>query len=371
MSTSSGDTVSSSSSMGRPSQRNNTETKVGREYLDPSTSSVTYPLPIDLTETHRQIIFAQLTDMIYGTPILSTELLEKPPLRILELGCDTGWWSATCHQYFESRGHHIEFVGMDVKASIGIETPYRQLGMDFEYVQHDLNQAPWPFEDESFDLIMARNIALALDPRKYSQVVLEYGRLLKPGGTLEIWEHDFTVRSMRPKIQDNAGDLSKLGLYPVLDNGAFGPATDPYISQLNTWVTASFADILLPTLPCSYIQSMFSGRLVEGSEVFDIVDVKRVAIPLNLEAIVWETSGKGGKTARILDDDQMVIRRTALESFIEMIEALEPIVREASGKGQSAWDAWLSKAKWNWLKNDGLAFGECLEHGVWSVKKNR
>ncbi|KAJ4387778.1 hypothetical protein N0V93_008379 [Gnomoniopsis smithogilvyi] len=367
MSFSSRDTMSTLSSLGRPSRPNNTERKIGREYLDAATSSVPYPLPIDLTETHRQIIFAQLMEIIYATPILSSELINKPPLRVLELGCDTAWWSATCHQYFEARGHHIEFVGMDIKAPIGIEGPYRQLGMDFEYVQHDLNQAPWPFEDGSFDLIMARNIALALDPRKYSSVVLEYGRLLKPNGTLEIWEHDFTVRSMRPKIQEHAGDLEPLGLYPVLDNAEFGPATDPYITQLNTWITASFAELLLPTLPCSYIQSMFSGHLVEGSDAFDIVDVKRVAIPLSLDAVVWETKEK---VPRTLNGDQMVIRRTALENFIEMIEALEPFVRSASGKGQSAWDAWLSKAKWHWLKNDGFAFGECLELGVWSVKKN-
>lgn len=366
-SASSRDTTTTSSSLGRPSRPNNTERKIGRIYLDAATSSVPYPLPIDLAETHRQIIFAQLMDMIYDTPILSSELLNKPPLRVLELGCDTGWWSATCHQYFADRGHHIEFVGMDIKASIGIEHSYRQLGMDFEYVQHDLNQAPWPFEDGSFDLIMARNIALALDPRHYSKTVLEYGRLLKPGGTLEIWEHDFTVRSMRPKIQEHTGDLDTLGLYPVLDNAAFGPATDPYITELNTWVTAGFAELLLPTMPCSYIQAMFSGRLVEGSELLDIADVKRVAIPLAQQSTVWETKEK---MPRILKDDQVVIRRTALENFIEMIEALEPFIRTASGKSQSAWDAWLCKAKMNWLQNDGFTFGECLELGAWSVKKN-
>lgn len=305
--------------------------------------------------------------MIYEKPIVSNELIKKPPLRALELGCDTGWWSAACHQYFEARGHHVEFVGMDIKAPIGIEGLYRRLGMDFEYVQHDLNQAPWPFEDESFDVIMVRNVALALDPRRYSNVVLEYGRLLKCGGTLEVWEHDFTVRSLRPKIQDQAGDLDALGVYPILDNAAFGPATDPYVTELNTWITASFSELMLPTMPCSFVQSMFSGHLVEGSEVFNMTEFKRVAIPLNLESMVWETKGK---VPRILNDEQMVIRRTALESFIEMIEALEPFLRTASGKGQSAWDAWLSKAKWSWLKDDGFAFGECLEMGVWSVKKH-
>lgn len=364
---SSRDTISTSSSLGQPLRRN-TESKAGRIHLDAASSSVPYPLPIDLAETHRQIIFAQLTDMIYDTPVLSKEMLHRPPLRVLELGCDTGWWSATCHQYFHARGHQIEFVGMDIKASIGVEGPYHKLGMDFTYIQHDLNDFPWPFEAQTFDLIMARNIALALDPRHYSKTVLEYERLLKPGGTLEIWEHDFTVRSIKPKIQGELGDLDTLALYPVLDNAAFGPATDPFISQLNTWLTAAFAELLLPTLPCSYIQAMFSGHLVEGSEYFDIVNVKRVAIPLNQESMKWETKGHAPRT---LSDDQVVIRRTALESYVEMIEALEPLVRDASGKSQSAWDSWLSRAKWNWLEGNGFAFGECLELGAWTIKKNR
>lgn len=364
---SSRDTASTSSSLSRPSYSNKTESKEGRLYLDAASSSVPYPLPIDLAETHRQIIFAQLIDMIYDTPILSDELLNKPPLRVLELGCDTGWWSATCHRYFNDRGHQIEFVGMDIKAPIGVDDSYQQLGMNFEYVQHDLNQFPWPFEDGSFDLLMARNIVLALDPRQYDKTVFEYRRLLKTGGILELWEQDFNIRSMRPKIQENIGDLDALALYPVLNNAAFGPATDPFIAQLNNWVTAGFAELLMPTMPCSFIQAMFNGHLVEGVEYFDIVNVKRVAIPLNQESMSWETKRNEPRT---LSEDQLVIRRVALESFIEMIQALEPFVRTTSGKSGAAWDSWLAKAKESWLEKGGLAFGECLELGAWSVRKN-
>lgn len=368
------ETISTSSIRSRPSpspRRNNTESKEGRTYLEAATSSVPYPLPIDLAETHRQIIFAQLTSMIYTTPILSKDLLANPPLRVLELGCDTGWWSASCHQYFDARGHRVEFVGMDIKApTAGLDGYYAQMGMDWEYVQHDLNEAPWPLATASFDLVMARNLALALDPRAYSKTVMEYMRVLKPGGILEAWEHDYNIRSMRPRIQERSAEegLEELGLYPVCDNGDFGPAANSYAAQLNSWITAGFAAMLMPPMPCSYLQAMFGGHLVEGTEDLDITHVKRVAIPLNLEATRWEKTKDG--TPRVLNGDQAVVRRTALESFITMVDALEPLIRAASGQSQAGWDAWLNKAKRNWLEEGGLAFGECLEMGAWSVKKS-
>lgn len=266
------------------------------------------------------------------------------------------------------QGHRAEFVGMDIKAPTGLDAYYDRLGVDWGYVQHDLNHAPWPFEDASFDLVMARNIALALDPRTYSKTVTEYVRVLKPGGTLEIWEQDFTVRSMRRKIQDKSSrELDMLGVYPVADNSDFAPAINPFIAQVNTWMTEGMAELLLPPMPCSFVEPMFKGHLVEGSENLDVVEGKRVAIPLSFEAMHWEITEDN--KPRSLSQDQMMIRRTALESFINMVEAMEPLLRSASRKGESAWDAWFSKAKKDWLEKGGLAFGECLELGVWSVKK--
>lgn len=52
-----------------------------------------------------------------------------------------------------------------------------------------------------------------------------------------------------------------------------------------------------------------------------------------------------------------------------MIEALEPVVRGASGKDQAEWDAWWAKAKKNWLQEGGFASGEFWELAAWSMTK--
>lgn len=371
---------STSSSTDRLARPVSTLTKSGRQYLDPSHVSVRYPLPVDLAETHRQIMFAQLTSLIYDTPILSRALLNKPPLRVLEIGCDTGWWSATCHQYFKARGHDVEFVGMDIKppqpVAVGSGTDLR-----WEYVQHDVNEVPWPIPDGAFDLVMVRNIALALDGRRYSETVQEYVRVLRPGGTLELWEHDVTLRSLRADValaqQAADPDLALLGLYPASDNASFRPAANAFAAQYNAWVTAALADLELPTMPCSYLDSMFRGYLVGGSEDLETENmvVRRIAVPLSAVPMAWEQQQaqapdqKRGSGARTLGPDQEVIRRTALENFVGMVEAFGPLLQEKSGLTQADWDAWLGKAKRDWMEAGGFAFGECTELGVWSLKK--
>lgn len=396
---SSDDHASSTSSLSRPTRAIGTVKKSGRTYLSRSDVSVPYPLPVDLAETHRQIMFAQLTSLVYDTPILSRDLLNKPPLRVLELGCDTGWWSATCHQYFQARGYDIEFVGMDIKPPAGgIDDGYRHLGTDFswEYVQHDLNQYPWPFPDGYFDLVMARNIALALNGRHYSETVQEYVRVLRPGGTLELWEHDTTLRALRPEVRhyqqkhqqhqpppsplssspspssSSSSDLTLLGVYPVADSAAFRAAVNPHAAQYNTWVTAGLADVELPTMPCSYLDAMFRGHLVGGSEDLNTESmlVKRLAIPLSVAPIIWERDQQKRGQGEALGPDQEVIRRTALENFVAMVEAFGPLLQAKSGMGQADWDVWLGKAKKDWLEGGGFAYGECMELGVWSLKKH-
>lgn len=361
---------SASSSRTQPRRLNNLVTKAGRTYLSKADVSVPYPLPVDLAETHRQIMFGQLTCTVYDTPVLSKSLLEKPPLRVLELGCDTAWWSATYHQYLKDKGHDAKFVGMDIKHPSGVEESCWALGMDWTYIQHDINKIPWPIPDGSFDLVMARNITLALDGRRYSGVTREYVRVLAPGGTLELWEHDMTIRAMGPVARHQRGRdprLHALGLYPVADNSAFrSAAADGRIAEYNRWVTAGLAELNFPTMPCSYMDAMFQGCLVEGSDDLEVVQSKRIAVPLSPEAMAWEQQGDA---TRALSANQSAIRRTALENFVGLVEAFGPILRAQSKKSQGEWDDWVNKAKKKWLQVGGLCSGECLELGAWSVRK--
>ncbi len=60
-------------------------------------------------------------------------------------------------------------------------------------VAHDLNEIPWPWDDRSFDLIVARSVLEHLR-RTLVESVDECWRLLRPGGRLALklphWRHD-------------------------------------------------------------------------------------------------------------------------------------------------------------------------------------
>lgn len=378
--------ASSSESLGVQSDRSSASTattrdgtflKGGRRYLEDAGNVGVYPLPVDLAETHRQEMLTQLSHMVFGAPFLSTDLLENPPKRVLDLGCDTGFWSVLCHQYFSQRGcaHRISFVGIDIKPPPpGVDECYRAMGMDWHYIQHDLSDMPWPVADESFDVVMAKDLALALNGRAYSNIVLEYLRALKPGGTLEIWEHDYILRNMRPTIQAAALDtpagvqLARMGLYSADNSSLLRPATNPYAIEYNTWITAGLAGRELPAVPCSFISAMLAAGLVEGAENLGNMTTKHIAVPLG--PVSWEQNDDGDQP-RVLSDEQKAIRQTALQTFVGMVDAFEPVLRAANGKDQAAWDAWLSKAKKDWLQDGGFSLGEFLEVAAWSMKKER
>lgn len=263
----------------------------------------------------------------------------------------------------------MQFVGIDMKPSQGMDSCFRQLGMDWEYIQHDLNDVPWPVSDGEFDLVMAKNIVLALHPHRYPNIANEYVRALKPGGTLEIWEHDTTICAVRPQSPDTAeapgarSDLDMLGIYPVTSNC---PVANKYIVQYNAWLTAGMSELERPVMPCAAVDAMFGGKMMDGTDNLCIVDSKRVAIPLAVNGFSWEQEADKG---RVINADHMAIRWAALNNFIALVEALEPILEAKSGKNRTDWDAWLGKAKKDWVEGGGLASGECFQLGAWCFKK--
>lgn len=369
--------------------RDGTIWRAGRRYLDDAERAGVpgYPLPVDLAETHRQEMMTQLSQMVFGGPFLSTSLLENPPRRVLDLGCDAGFWSASCHQYYSTcsaqrrRGstaggtgnRRISFVGIDIKPppARDVDHGYRAMGMDWQYIQHDLGKTPWPVPDESFDVIMAKDLALALDGRAYSNIVCEYTRVLKPGGTLEIWEHDYILRTLTLElVQQSACQVrgehrqlaERMGVHPADNSSLLRPATNTYAVQYNQWVTTGLAARQLPAVPCSFVSGMLAAGLVEGTETLGRMVSRRVAVPLAAGSV-------RGEARRVLNEDQKAVRQTALDAFVGMVEALEPVVRGASGKDQAEWDAWWAKAKKNWLQEGGFASGEFWEVAAWSMTK--
>ncbi|KAI1171460.1 hypothetical protein F4777DRAFT_53045 [Nemania sp. FL0916] len=375
----------------------------GRTYINENT--LPYPLPVDLPELHRQSLRTLLMFQLFGGPILSSAFASKPPTRVLDVGCGAGFWSMMCHRYFAQHGHaNVSFTGLDIVPLGGSGSgadmkPDKE--MQWKFVQHDIRQLPWPFADGEFDLIMVKDMAFASSFRDSQLIIEEYLRVLKPGGTLEYWETDSTIRMLRPhapkktpRIRDDdsssdGGDdednAERMGAYVMTTNTPISAPLNPYLVEYNGWSSKALEARGLSAVPCTLI----GAYLLQEAESLTDVQSKRLAVPLS--EIRWEREGVGGvvtkdgksyidsqkgkykdqdwKTGSPVTPAQSALRRTALETTVSFILALEPVLKEVSGKSQEEWDTWAGKMTNDLLREGGTSWGECLEVGVWTARK--
>ena len=370
----------------------------GRTYLnDPS---LAYPLPIDLEELHRQTLRTLLLIQAHGGPVRSPALLKKPPKRVLEVGCSTGFWSMMCHRFFKSRGHGgISFTGVDLapvapgSANISADSMKPDKDMDWTFVQHDIRDFPWPFEDGEFDLVFSKDMATAIPLQEHPFFSAEILRVLKSGGVFEIWETDYTIRMLRPHVPgaglngvdaENQEAASTIGSYVVHLNTPLSAPLNTFLVEYNNWISKVFESRGLWPTP----GTMMSAYILAEIEILVGLGVHRVAIPFS--EVRWEREGVGGVVTKdgksyvdmssdrpphqkvekkTLSSAQAALRRTALLTFVEEIQALEPYLREVSGKSQDEWDIWMGKMTTDLMGEGGTSWGECLESGAWWATK--
>ncbi|CAJ2510558.1 Uu.00g095270.m01.CDS01 [Anthostomella pinea] len=371
-----------------------------------------YPLPVDLAELHRQSLRTLMTFQLFGGPIISTAFANKPPTRVLEVGCGSAFWSMMCHRYFAQHGHSsISFTGVDIVslAGSGLDTNSKpDKDMKWRFVQHDLRRCPCPFPDGEFDLIMVKDLSLCCSFRDAQPVLEDYLRMLKPGGVIEVWETDFSIRMLRPHVlktsapavksddsdsssdeEDEEADALKLGAYVMTTNTPLSAPLNPFLVEYNGWITKALDARGLSAVPCT----LTGPHLLQESETLLDVRSERLAVPLS--EVRWEREGvggvvtkdgksyidsmkgkskatdvKGGKPAgKTLTAGQAALRRTALETTVGQICSLEPMLREVSGKSQDEWDGWTAKMVNDLLRENGTSWGECLEVGAWTARK--
>jgi SAM-dependent methyltransferase len=371
----------------------------GRRYIRDPTS--TYPFPCDLAEIHRQSLRTLLLRQVFGAPFCNPFFSEGPPKRVLDMCCGSGLWTTICHQQFVREGHdNVQFTGIDL---VPLAPDLSQQGINWHFVQHDIRKKPLPFPAEHFDFIFIKDTSLC-NPATHMQgdPLEEPLRLLKPGGTLEIWDSDYIFRTLLPNppaapgITDEDQDhADSTATYTVSPGTPFTKAQNTYLQDYNAWAQRAFEKRRLTGIPCAFIGLAFSAE----SESFQAGGARRIAIPLG--EVRWEREGVGGPRPKkagasrrsstseehdkekdkesperkknpdrkVLNSEQGALRQTALLTIVQMIESLEPMLMEASGKSRDEWDRWWAGMTHDLLQAKGANNGECLEVGAWWGKK--
>ena len=103
-------------------------------------------------------------------------LLEKTPLRILDVGCGTGFFTIL----LAKQGHQVTGTDLtpDMVANARILAKEELVNCDFEIMDAE----HLSFADNSFDVVISRNLTWTLP--EAAQAYKEWTRVLKPGGVL-------------------------------------------------------------------------------------------------------------------------------------------------------------------------------------------
>ncbi|KAL1303852.1 hypothetical protein AAFC00_000308 [Neodothiora populina] len=371
------------------------ELRHGRRYL----RDLPYPLPCDLAETQRQNMRTMLGMTVFGKACCAPI---KPKatgtLKVVEIGCGAAYWSATCHDWLASVGiTNVSFTGIDIAP---LAPDLNKQGVKWRYIQHDLRRLPWPFEDEEFDLVMVKDMSLAVPIGiATQQFVDETIRIIAEGGILEFWESDHTLRCLRPHPPPPPGMLKpeeaaaiSTKTYLISPGTPFAPAQNKYVINSNSWISDALDDRRLTSAPCARLLNM----LYQEADTLTDIGVRRVAVPLG--ELRWEKdrSEETRKDARPDDDDdekprkgkgrasddaltsistltpdQAALRYTALVSVLQKIESLEPILKDVSGKNSEEWSRWWASMMSSLLDQHNGSSGEVLEVGAWWAIKKR
>lgn len=321
-----------------------------------------YPLPCDLAEVHRQILRTLMLVRVIGRPFCSPDLVNRPPRRVLEVACGAGTWSSLCHDFFarHSNDPNVSFTGIDI---ISLAPDLSKHGVDWEFKQHDLGKRVLPFPDDYFDFVFIKDAIMCT-----SNLTLEEPlRVLKAGGILEMWDSDWVFQSLSSDPSPAHQELSEeqraaqvTATYLLTSETApFSKAQNAHFQDYNSWIEAALTQCKLSAWPCKMIDQLFTDNFA----AFDSVGSRRVAIPLGHTR--WEKNSQdieppSSPSQPVLNQEQAAIRHTAMLTVTQMIQGLEPILMEASGKDMDEWDRWLASLMTD-LRTDGPASGECLD----------
>ena len=117
---------------------------------------------------------------------------------VLDLGCGPGGWAFTVSTLHPN----MSIIGVDKNQSLVEYARMRAqtLGLAQERVRFDtldVTQFPWPFEDNTFDLINGRFLQSFLRVSDWPLLLHECLRVLKPGKQVRLTEAESTITNAR------------------------------------------------------------------------------------------------------------------------------------------------------------------------------
>ncbi|KAF8965139.1 hypothetical protein BDZ97DRAFT_1904235 [Flammula alnicola] len=130
---------------------------------------------------------------------LTWHVFEKPPTKVLEIGCGTGTWILHCARTWK--------VSLDI---VPLHPDLQNVGSPdlasrITWVQYNFLDG-LPFQNEEFDFVHIKRIALGVPEDKWDYLFEEIARVMKPGGAFEMVEEDLFFPGKRSE-DDDEGDL--------------------------------------------------------------------------------------------------------------------------------------------------------------------
>ena len=130
------------------------------------------------------------------TKLIKSQVDFKEGMKCLDTGCGPGFFSII-----------LSKAGFDVTAIDGAELMrekakenFKKHGADVELLDMDAHYLDFP--DETFDLVVSRNVTHAL--RDHGRVYSEWKRVLKPGGVLLIFDANWHLAWTEPELREES-----------------------------------------------------------------------------------------------------------------------------------------------------------------------
>jgi ubiquinone/menaquinone biosynthesis C-methylase UbiE len=197
----------------------------GRRFL----TQTPYILPKDAEEGNRldvqHYLFKLAAGGLYRAPLHTIM-----PHNILDVACGTGAWAREMALKFPQ----AQVIGFDLDASLPeraaeVLGPGGQSPQNFRFQVADALQ-PFPFDVGMFDFVHARLISPFVPIARWPDVVREMVRVLRPGGIIELVDHQTAPHTPSPAYNRFLAAVGKLceqrGVY-----AGVGEALTEYLQQ--------------------------------------------------------------------------------------------------------------------------------------------